>query len=278
MRWRRLLDALLCSYVATVLTPALALSGALKTLHPAPDVGLLFGTGIVIAVSTMVTVRFVDDVATVLSTLPAVSLTVLPPLAYFPYLLFATTPQTIQARYCVVGFLAIVPGVFVVIGAGVLRNYRRRADATEVTVVTLGTDDGGGASRLAAVGAIVAGFGSIVAGALVLLGTDSGMGVGVLTAMGGSATTLLQFAGDGETEVAVTDRGLRIDRALLPWESCAGYRVTDDTIILVRDAWYHPDRRIERDGSSDGEELRMALQAYLPGLDDHGRVEVPVRR
>lgn len=67
-----------------------------------------------------------------------------------------------------------------------------------------------------------------------------------------------------EEERAAVDAGLRQGVGVEPWRSFAGYRVTDDEIVLERAAWYRADLRIDRTRLDDERALRDVLSAALP--------------
>ena len=270
---RRGLDALLGASVATALVPAMALYQLRAGTPAAPAV--LVASGGVLAVVVALLARTVEDLADRLVSLPVAALAVGAPLAYLPYMVFATEPETTAALYCVVGLLAVVPGAGLPVGGAVIRNRRLRADATERAVVTVGDEDESTDSRVVAITA-VAGVALVVTVAVSALAGDEGLGIGVTTAVGGLSSWVFLLA-DDSTEVAVTDHGLRVDRSVTDWSDIQGYRVADDEIELVRPEWYQPTRGFDRSGLDEDEEAALldALDGYLPRLDGERAVARP---
>jgi hypothetical protein len=281
---RRPLEALLGVCTAAVLVPGLGLATA--RYGPSPPPGVLVAGGAALAVTVAALARTVDDLPDRLGSLPAVAAAVLLPMAYLPYLLTATTPESEAALACVVGLFAVLPGLGATAGGALVRSRRLRAEATELSVFTLGgNDDGdgsGGRSDRLIVGALVAvAVVCLGAGAAVGLARDTVAVTTVTTMLGGLSTLLLLVGGDDDgTEVAVTDRGLRVEGSFTAWADLAGYRVTDDAVELVRPEWYRPARSFERPGMDDDAEsaLLEGLAEFLPRLDEAGRVEMAARR
>lgn len=277
MNERRIPEALLACYVAMVLGPALYLWGrSTGRLPVAGAVALAFAAGL----ASGLAVRTVDDLPAAVESWRVVALTVLPPLAYFPYMILGSAPGSTDALAAVVGLLAVAPGIAVPTSGAAVRNRRLRATATEIAVVTVGgdRDERGGRNWPVIAGVTVAGLGVIVAGAVVVL-TGGGDFGSVTTGLGGLSTVLLLFASDDdETELAVTDNGLRIDRSMTRWDALDGYRVTAEEIQFVRRQWYAPARSFEREKVSDEDALLAGLGEFLPRLDERGRVEMAARR
>jgi hypothetical protein len=280
---RRVPEALLACYVATLLGPAALLWGRETGQIALPGaVAAALAAGLASALAA----RTVDDLIAALASWWVAALTVVPPLAYLPYMIVATGPGSADALVAVVGLLAVVPGIGVPVSAAVVRNRRLRTGATEIAVVTVGGDDdaggsdngiGGGRNWPVIAVAVVFGVAMVAVGAFVAF-TDSGDFGSLTTALGSLSTVLLLFANDDETELAVTDAGLRVDRSMTDWDAFEGYRVTDDQVELVRPGWYRPTRSFERSEISDEDALVEALAEFLPRLDEHGRVEMAARR
>jgi len=260
---RRGLDALLGASVAAVVIPALALA-QLRAGTPAAPAVLVAGGG-ALAVVVALLARTVGNLPDRLASPPVAVVAVGAPLAYLPYMLLATEPETTAALYCVVGLLAVLPGIGLPVGGALLRNRRLRAAATERVVVTVGEEDGGTDSRVVAAVA-VAGVAVVVAGAYAAF--TGGEGAGFLTAVGGLSSWVF-LLGDDSTELAVTDRGLRVDRSVTDWSDIEGYRVADEEIRLVRSEWYQRTSGFDRAGLDDEEErsLLAALDEFVPRLD-----------
>jgi len=274
MQERRVLEALLGAYVAMLSVPAAALFA--RTLD-AGSAGWLVAAGLVVAVLVARTARSVDDLADTLASAPVAVVSVLPPLAYLPYMILVTPPESSAAFVSLVGLLAVIPGIGVPVGGAIVRNRRLREGATEVAVVTVGDGENadGDTNWPVVAGAVVMGLSFVVFGAIVLVEGDAALG-SVSPMLGGMSTWIL-LLGDDETEIGVTDRGLRIDRSFTPWEDLEGYRITDDEIELVRSQWYLPARSFERAEIDDEDALVAGLRRFLPRLDEHGRVELSAR-
>jgi hypothetical protein len=272
MQERRVIEALLGAYVAMLSVPAAALFT--RTLD-AGSAGWLVGAGLAVAVLVAAMARTVGDLADAVASVPVAAASVLPPLAYLPYMVLVTPPESPGAFASLVGLLAVLPGILVLAGGGVIRNRRLRADATEVAVVTVGGDDDEDTNWPAVAGAVVMGLSFVVFGAIVVVEGDAGLG-SIFPMLGGMSTWFL-FLGDDDTEIAVTDGGLRIDQSFTRWDDLAGYRIGDDEIELVRPEWYHPTRSFDRGEIDDEDALLDGLRRFLPRLDERGRVELSAR-
>lgn len=270
MRPRTAVEALLGTYLAMVLVPGVALT--MRALgRGLPSRRLLMAGGLLTAVAMTLAARTTVDLVERVTAPAVVVATVVPPLAYLPALVATAAPGSPVAAVAAAGLLAVLPGLGVPTGAVILRNRRLRKRATERTVVTVG-DDGGRDRRdwLFVSAAVLLGVVSLVTGlATVLVG---GFDLSITTLFG-SVSTFLLLLDDDDTELAVTDRGLRIDRSLVPWDELEGYRVTEDRIVLVRSQWYLPARRFDRDEVGDEPALLDGLGSFLPRLDaaDDGR-------
>lgn len=273
MEARRLLEALLGAYVAMLLVPAAVLLG----FGPAgrPPLATLVVVGGLVATVVALAARSVPTLPARLASRPSAAGTVGPPLAYLPLLVLAVPPASPAARIALVGLLAVLPGIGLPIGGTVLRNRRLRARATTVTEVTVGDSDDGGRDRQLIAGLAVVGLAFVAAGAATLYAGDADAGA-LGSTFGGLWTAVLLLAHDESAEVAVTDEGLRIDRGFTRWVDLEGYRVTDESVALVRSQWYLPDRDFDRDAIDDEAALLDALGRYLPRLDAASRVDTPV--
>jgi hypothetical protein len=265
MQRRRLVDALLGSYLAMALLPAAVLSG-LVTVDTA-SLGTITTAGFAVAMAFALMTVGVSDTVDRVASLPVAAATILPPLAYLPFLIIAEPAGQIE-RLAIVGLLAVVPGLLVPVAGGVIQNQRLRAEATEHVVVTAGDDEDDGFGSLAALGImVVAGIAMIAFGAAAgLTGFDIDGGIpiiGSLTALSGSLVTLFT---DDSTELAVTDAGLRVDRSMTPWADLEGFRVTDDEIEIERARWWLPTRDFDREEIDDAA-LIDALVEFLPRTD-----------
>ena len=268
MNGRRLIEALLGVYVVTLLLPTLAVTGWVAVTSA--SLGSILAAGLTIAGAGGLAATTMPKLPERVTSLPAVAATILPPLLFLPYLVFAE-PAGRAEWLAIVGLLAVVPGMLVPIAGAVIRNQRLRSEATEHAVVTVGDDEDDGFGRLVAPALIiVAGLGGIgmsVFGVAVLAGFDLDGGasiIGSLTAVSGSLVTLFT---DDSTELAVTDAGLRVDRSMTPWDDLAGYRVTDDEIKLERARRWLPSRDFDRNEIDDAAFIQ-ALSEFLPETGD----------
>ena len=267
MQRRRIVDALLGSYLAMIVIPTAVLSGLVTVTA---SFSMITAAGIAVAAAFALAAAAVPDIVDRTASLPVAVATILPPLAYIPYLVFAEPAGRIE-WLAIVGLLAVVPGVLIPFAGAVIRNQRLRADATEHVVVTVGDDGDDGFGHLVAPALIiVAGLGGIgmsVFGVAVLAGFDLDGGasiIGSLSAVSGSLVTLFT---DDSTELAVTDAGLRVDRSMTPWDDLAGYRVTDDEIKLERARRWLPSRDFDRNEIDDAAFIQ-ALNEFLPETGD----------
>ncbi|MFB6361466.1 MAG: hypothetical protein ABEH59_09115 [Halobacteriales archaeon] len=267
---RRLLSAGLGLYAAALLLPAVLLLGGWSLSSPRQLVVVL-SAGLAITIVVTLGVGNGPDRPDRFASLPVAAVTVLPPLAYLPYLVIATTPGSRAAAIAAVGLLSVLPGGAVPLGGAVLRNRRLREQAAEDVVVTVGEGDGDERNWTLIAGMTVMGIGFVAIGAATAVGGSMDVGA-IAPALGGLWTSVALLAADSDSEVAVTDVGLRIDRSVTRWADLEGYRVTDDAVELVRRQWYLPTRDFDRDEISDEAALLAGLETYLPRLDDPGRI------
>jgi len=269
MNERRILDVLLGVYAAVLLVPAGALVGWEAGTAGVP-VTAFVGIGLVIAAVVTLVVRTVDDLVDRLLSLPVVVLTVGLPFVYtLPYLLFVVDPDSGAGVVAIVGMGAVLPGMLALLGGSLIRNSRLRERSTEIVAVTLDeTDDEEGRQlRIAAVGIVTIAL--VTTGAVTVLTGE--MGFSMVTSLGGLSTVFLLFA-NNDRELVVTDAGLVVDQSVIVWDDLAGYRLTDDKVVLVRSEWYLPDRRFDRE-EMDDEALIEGVGEFLPRVDEQGRVE-----
>lgn len=265
---RRLLEAALGLYVAAVTLPAVLL------LHGGPidgprALGTVLAGGLLVALIVALGARTVADLPETVASPRVAAATTLPPLAYLPYLVIETAPESPEAAVAVAGLLSILPGIGVLIAGTILRNRRLQARAEEIVVVTIGDDEESGRRWPVIAGLGVLGLSFIVLGIIAAANGDDSFGA-IVPSIGGLSTWMVLLAAEESTEVTVTDAGLRIDRSFTPWADLEGYRVTDDAIELVRRQWYLPTRDFDREDISDERALLAGLEHYLPRLDDAG--------
>ena len=265
MDGRRLIEALLGVYVATLLLPTLAVTDWVAVRSASP--GAILAAGLAIAGATALAATTVDDLLNRVASLPAAAALTLPPLAYIPYMIVADAEA--EAVVTIAGLLALVPGIAVLLAAAGIRNRRLRARATEHAVVTIGDDDGeSGLGRSIKVAA-AAGLGLIGVGiAVSILAFDSFDGSSTLfTSLTGLSSLFFLFDNDGH-ELAVTDEGLRVDNSIAPWDDLGSYRVTDEEIQIERAKWWLPSRDFDREEIDDDAAFIEALDEFRPQTGD----------
>jgi hypothetical protein len=265
MDGRRLIEALLGVYVATLLLPTLAVTDWVAVRSASP--GAILAAGLAIAGATALAATTVDDLLNRVASLPAAAALTLPPLAYIPYMIVADAEA--EAVVTIAGLLALVPGIAVLLAAAGIRNHRLRARATEHAVVTIGDDDDeSGLGRSIKVAA-AAGLGLIGVGiAVSILAFDSFDGSSTLfTSLTGLSSLLFLFDNDGH-ELAVTDEGLRVDSSITPWDDLGSYRVTNEEIQIERAKWWLPSRDFDREEIDDDAAFIEALDEFLPQTGD----------
>lgn len=267
MDGRRLIEALLGVYVATLLLPTLAVTGWVAVRSASP--GAILAAGLAIAGATALAATTVADLLDRVASLPAAAALTLPPLAYIPYMIVADAEA--EAVVTIAGLLALVPGIAVLLAAAGIRNRRLRARATEHAVVTIGEDDDdeGGLGRSIRVAA-AAGMGLIVVGVAVsILAFDGFDGSSTLfTSLTGLSSLFFLFDNDGH-ELAVTDEGLRVDSSITPWDDLGSYRITDEEIKIERARRWLPSRDFDREEIGDDAAFIDALGEYLPRTEDN---------
>ena len=266
MDGRRLIEALLGVYVATLLLPTLAVTGWVAVTSASP--GAILAAGLAIAGATALAATTVADLLDRVASLPAAAALTLPPLAYIPYMIVADAEA--EAVVTIAGLLALVPGIAVLLAAAGIRNRRLRARATEHAVVTIGDDDDdeSGLGRSIRVAA-AAGMGLIVVGVAVsILAFDGFDGSSTLfTSLTGLSSLFFLFDNDGH-ELAVTDEGLRVDSSITPWDDLGSYRITDEEIKIERARRWLPSRDFDREEMGDDAAFIDALGEYLPRTED----------
>ena len=263
MNGRRLIEALLGVYVATLLLPTLAVTGWVAVTSA--SLGSILAAGLTIAGAGGLAATTMPKLPERVTSLPAVAATILPPLLFLPYLVFAE-PAGRAEWLAIVGLLAVVPGMLVPIAGAVIRNQRLRSEATEHAVVTVGDEDDGmfgprGESVLFVV--VTIGALAMIVGTALSVIADSASNTSLLTSLTGLSSLLFLFT-DDSTELAVTDAGLRFDRSMTPWDDLDGFRVADDEIEIERAKWWLPTRDFDRDDMSDDEAFTEALNEFLP--------------
>ena len=275
---RQVIEALLGVYVGIVLVTAGVLVGREFGATGLPAGGLVV-TGVVIAAVVTAAARRVDDLVDRVASLPVAAVTVGVPLAYLPYMILVAEPKSGAMMIALVGLLAVVPGIGVPIGGGLITNKRRRQQATEIVAVTVGGDDDEGTQlETAAIAVVGLGFGAVLIGGGIMMvqGFDASSST-VITSLTGIATSLLVFV-DDSSEVAVTDAGLRVDQQFLKWDGLTGYRLTDESVEIVTPKWYQSTREFGREEISDEDAFINGLNEFLPRVDEHERVELSPRR
>ena len=265
MDGRRLIEALLGVYVATLLLPALAVTGWVAVTSA--SLGSILAAGLAIAGATALAATTVADLLDRVASLPAAAALTLPPFAYIPYMIIADIEA--EAVVTIAGLLALVPGIAVLLAAAGIRNRRLRARATEHAVVTTGDDDDDSGISRPVVLAAVGGIGLIVvAVAVPILAFDGFDGSSTLfTSLTGLSSLFFLFDNDSH-ELAVTDGGLRVNSSITPWDDLGSYRLTDDEIKIDRAKWWLPSRDFDREEIGDDAAFIDALGEYLPRTDE----------
>jgi hypothetical protein len=172
------------------------------------------------------------------------------------------------------GALAVLPGLVAVALAHDTRQAQRRRAAT--TTVSFTARPAPTVRRQLTVAAAVV----LAAGVVVGVGLPLYLGDGVsvssfvwLPALVPAWIGLLD--GDGR-EVAVTDRGLRVERTLHDWEGFAAFAVTDDALRLHRDAWYRSSLSFDRDDVEDLDAVVRALGRHLSRRESPASSQRPI--
>jgi hypothetical protein len=265
MDGRRLIEALLGVYVATLLLPTLAVTGWVAVTSA--SFGTILAAGLAIAGATALAATTVGDLLDRVASLPTAAALTLPPLAYIPYMIIADTEA--EAVVTIAGLFALVPGIVVLLAAAGIRNRRLRARATEHAVVTIGDGDDNGISRpvvLAAVGGI--GLIVVAAVAVPILAFDGFDGSSTLfTSLTGLSSLFFLFDNDSH-ELAVADEGLRVDSSMTPWDDLGSYRIIDEEIKIGRTRRWLPSRDFDREEIGDDAAFINALGEYLPRTDE----------
>ena len=265
MDGRRLIEALLGVYVATLLLPALALTGWVAVT--AASLGSILAAGLAIAAATALAATTIADLPDRVTSLSVFAATISPPLLFLPYMILAQ-PESAPDVYPVVGLLAVVPGMSVPLAGGMLRNRRLRERATEHATLTTGDDATesrlGRSIRVAAAG----GVGLIVVGvAVAILAFDGFDGSATLfTSLTGLSSLFFLFDTDSH-ELGVTDEGLRVNRSITPWADLDSVRVTDEKIKLKHVRWWRPTREFDREEIDDDAAFIEAMEEFLPRTD-----------
>ena len=279
---RRLLDALVGVYMSLVVVTASALL-QWNVVAPTYSVGKAVVIGLAIAAVVAFVARTVQDLA------EKVTSAVVPliwglPMAYVPYLILVPEPGSMQALVAGAGALAAVPGIGITSLGNHLKNRRLREASTEIVAVTVGEYEETAIRRWLQFGKTVVSF--------VMLALLIGMmaWVGILNmferpafsfslTVGLTLPTLFDyFADDDSSKITVTDMGVAVDRYINgdlsrefnQWTNLDGYRVTDDTIELVRPRRLFSTVEFDREEISDETALVDGLNTYLPRLNEAG--------
>ena len=269
---RRVVDILLGVYIALLVVPAAIIAGG-GAIVDSPLAVAAASVGI--AVVGALAARSVDDLVDQLLSAPVVVGVFCLPLVYVPYLIFATEPRSTAALIAVVGCAALVPGSVSLFVGIYLRIRRFREQSTEIVAVTVGNPGNSTLKQIGPIAVAVGGITMIGASAWSFFTGDDGF---VTPASLGGLLALMLLVGDDGTELTVTDIGLYVDQPVIFWEDLDGYRLTDDSLALVRSEWYLPDWQFDREEISDEKALLDGLREFLPRLDEHGRVELSPRQ
>ncbi|MFC7041845.1 hypothetical protein [Halonotius sp. GCM10025705] len=264
MDGRRLIEALLGVYVATLLLPTLAVFGWVAVASA--SLGSILAAGLAIAAATALAATTIADLPDRVTSLPVVVAAILPPLLFLPYMILAR-PESTPDVFPVVGLLAVLPGIGVLLAAAEIRNRRLRAQASEYAVVTTGddADESRFSRRIKLAAAVSIGFVFIAFGASVVAFDGFDGNSTLFTSLTGLSSLFLLFDNDSQ-ELAVTDKGLRVNRSMTPWTDFDSFRVTDEKIKLKRARWWLPTRDFGREEIDDAAVIE-AMGEFLPRTD-----------
>jgi len=85
----------------------------------------------------------------------------------------------------------------------------------------------------------------------------------LFTSLTGLSSLFFLFDTDSH-ELAVTDKGLRVDSSMTPWDDLGSYRLTDEEIKIERARRWLPSRDVDREEIGDDAAFIDALGEYLP--------------
>jgi len=275
MNRRWILDVLLGIYAAVLLVPAGALAGWEAGAARLP-ITVFVGIGVVLAALGTGVARTVDDLVDRLLSRSVVTVMVCLPLVFLPYLISVVDPLSEAGTVAIAGLSAVVPGNGALLGGVIVRDRRLRETATEEVVVTVGDSETNNQRTLRIAAVMIVAMTLIANGAAIVLTGDISTTT-FTTLVGGLIPVFLLFA-DTSRELAVTDVGFRSGQSTIVWDDLAGYRLTDDNVVLVRSEWYLPNRQFDRADISDEDALIKGLEGFLPRLDEQGRVELAARQ
>jgi len=275
MNRRWILDVLFGIYAAVLLVPAGALAGWEAGAARLP-ITVFVGIGVVLAALGTGVARTVDDLVDRLLSRSVVTVMVCLPLVFLPYLILVVDPASGAGTVAIAGLSAVVPGNGALLGGVIVRDRRLRETATEEVVVTVGDSETNNQRTLRIAAVMIVAMTLIANGAAIVLTGDISTTT-FTTLVGGLIPVFLLFA-DTSRELAVTDVGFRSGQSTIVWDDLAGYRLTDDNVVLVRSEWYLPNRQFDRADISDEDALIKGLEGFLPRLDEQGRVELAARQ
>ena len=278
----RLLDALVGVYVSLLFVTASALV-RWEAIAPEFSIGsaVVVGLGIAAVVAFVAgTVRDLAERVTSAFGPPMWGI----PMVYLPYLLLVPEPGSMQALVAGAGVLTFIPGIGITSIGNRLTNRRLREASTEIVAVTVGEYEETAIRRWLQFGKTLAAF--------ILFTLFIGMvaWVGIITmferpvfsfslTVGLTLPTLFDyFADDDSSKITVTDMGVAVDqyingdftRGFNRWTDLDGYRLTDDTIELVRQRRLFSTMEFNRKEISDEAALVDGIRTYLPRLDEAG--------
>jgi len=262
---RRVLNVLLGVYLALLVVPAALMVGVDGIVGSYLAVAV---TGVGIAGVGALAARSVGDLVDRLcSDLIAFGVICLP-LIYLPYMIFATDPGSTAEIAAAIGVAAVVPGSVALFVASHLRIRQLHERSTEIVAVTVGDPESSAWRQFRLAAAAVSGIALIGAGvATLLIGSNS---FATLTGFLGGLSALLLLIGDDSTEITVTTNGLQVNQSVTIWEDLDGYRLTDDSIEIVRSRRFFPTQEFDREAINDEEVLLNGISTYLPRLNEAG--------
>jgi len=280
---RRLLDALVGVYVSLLFVTASALV-RWEAIAPEFSVGRAVVIGLAIAAVLALVAGTVQNLAEKVTSAVVLLIWGLP-VVYFPYLILIPEPGSTQALVAGAGALAVVPGIGVTSIGTRLKIRRLREASTEIVTITVGEYDRNGSRHWLEVGETVLSVSLLLLliGLMTLIGP---LGIferpafGFSLAVGLSLHTLFRHRADDDgSKITVTNMGVTVDqyvdgslsRSFIRWEDLNGYRLTDDTVELVRPRRFLSTVAFDRGEISDETALVDGIRTYLPRLDEAGK-------
>jgi len=276
MTSRRLLDVLVGVYVSIIVVTASALV-RWEAVAPAFSAGRAVAVGLATAAVVALIARSVSDLGENVTSWSAMAVTGGLPLVYLPYLLLVVEPGATQALIAGIGVLAVIPGFAIRSVANRIVSRQRRETATEIAVVT---EHGGKGTRrwlrlrepIFQVCFLV-----LVVGSVALIGPFAVIERPILLASVMALfvlNDLLDSLTGSGSDITVTTNGLHVDQcfkqSFTQWDECDGYRLTDESVEIVRSRRFFSTQDFDREAISDQTALVDGISTYLPRLNEAG--------